>query len=205
MRYYFFVITVCLGLTGCKSTPPPKKIKPQTFVNVPITVAGTGIPSDSQEKYLLNPRVVGYSVGRLVTGNGSTMHERHNVYRIVSDSKWNLTPQPNADPMAISMKNAQKRRASALLGQMARALNELHEGEKRINKAIALNNQGEERSKSIDAKIKKLYNRQKVMIDNVKSIAQTFRIVNEKVNKVEKKLNKELEHKALSPQNRWKK
>ena len=105
-------------LAGCKS----KEIKPKEYTQVPLYMAGQEIPGDDQEKYLYNPSVKMYSVGRLVDTDSGVMREAGTVYRIESAPKWNLIPQYDANPESFARKNFQEQYADSAAGQVSQSL-----------------------------------------------------------------------------------
>lgn len=200
MKYHYLFAFVCLCLIGCSSVPKDTGPKAQTFVNIPMTVAGTAIPGDSQEKYLINPRIRSYAVGRLVNKDG-TMHEQHSVYRVIADPEWNLTPQPNASPSALAQKQYEQRYALAMLGQINRALNEAQNTENNIRKALsvnALSKVGQEKRKN---EITQLRKRQKIIADNLKSLSEFFKMMNDKIDTMSDKIDA----KTIRPGRSWRK
>ena len=133
--------TVSVGLlallvcAGCKS----KELPPQEFVNVPVYVAAQTIPADSQEKIRSNPVMRSYAVGRYIDPNRkSVMHEQHTVYREEQSPRWNLIPQPDADPILMAQKQKQERYADVIAGQLALASQDMRDTREIVKKFLML-------------------------------------------------------------------
>lgn len=106
-------------LAGCKSK---EEVKTQDFTAVPLYMAGQEIPGDDQEKYLYNPAVKMYSVGRLVDSDSGVMREAGTIYRIETAPKWNLIPQYDANPESFARKKYQEQYADSAAGQVRQSL-----------------------------------------------------------------------------------
>lgn len=157
--FYYLLPAMLIVLTGCKSTPIPKPTKPpvQEFVNVPIALAGTEIPSDSQEKYRSNSRVKSYSIGRYVDPNNSKiMNESHTLYREVQQPQWNLAPQPDAQPLAIEEKKRTRTLTNPVWGQLENALNQVKTERENVKKATAIITENEKTIKLLVKNLKEL-------------------------------------------------
>ena len=105
-------VLLLLTCAGCKSKeiPPPAE-----FINVPVYVAARTISADDQAKIRSAPVLRAYAVGRYVDPNRrSVMHEQHTVYREEQAPRWNLIPQPDADPVLMAQRNRRERYADAL-------------------------------------------------------------------------------------------
>ncbi|MDD5599971.1 MAG: hypothetical protein PHV82_18650, partial [Victivallaceae bacterium] len=92
---------VLLAGAGCKSKS--QAVPPGQFVNLPVYVAAQAIPPGHQAKIRSSPVMRAYAVGRYVDPNRRTvMHEQHTVYREEQSPRWNLIPQPDADPIQMA-------------------------------------------------------------------------------------------------------
>lgn len=146
------IYTVNAGLlallvcAGCKS----KEVPPPEFVNIPVYVAAQTIPADSSEKVRSNPVMRSYAVGRYVDPNRrNVMHEQHTVYREEQSPRWNLIPQPDADPVLMAQRQKQERYADAISGQIALAAQDMRETHAIVKKVL-------ESQTSLEAKAKEL-------------------------------------------------
>jgi hypothetical protein len=174
-------ILAMLVCTGCKSqeTPPPPE-----FVNVPVYVAAQTIPADDQGKIRSNPVMRAYAVGRYVDPNRHTvMHEQHTVYREEQSPRWNLIPQPDADPVLMAQKLRRERYADALAGQISLASKDMRETRELVRRVL-------EAQSSRDAKSTELAN----LIDDLKKrygvVSNNLIRSTEYINKLEAELNK---------------
>ncbi|MBO4632799.1 MAG: hypothetical protein J5858_12820, partial [Lentisphaeria bacterium] len=96
--------------------------------HVPVYVAAQQIPADDQNKIRSSPVMRAYAIGRYVDPNRkSVMHEQHTIYREEQSPRWNLIPQPDADPVLMAQKQKRERYADALAGQIAQASKEMRD------------------------------------------------------------------------------
>ncbi len=181
-----FILTLNAGLlallvcNGCKS----KEVPPPQFVNVPVYVAAQTIPADDQAKIRSSSVMRAYAVGRYVDPNRrSVMHEQHTVYREEQSPRWNLIPQPDADPVLMAQRNQQERYADALAGQITRASEEMRETRDMVRRVLETQAGQETQSKELVKRIDDLKKRYGVMSGNL--LKST-----EYINKLETELNK---------------
>ncbi|MBN2640918.1 MAG: hypothetical protein JXR78_04655 [Victivallales bacterium] len=112
-------------LSGCRTKTPSHKS--QDYTVVPLYMAGSQIPSHSQEKYLSNAMVKMYSIGRMVDPGSGVMREAGAMYRIESEPQWNLIPQYDANPESLARARLQEQYADSMTGQVNRAFAESRE------------------------------------------------------------------------------
>lgn len=186
MQKKFFIVVntgllAMLVCAGCKSKeiPPPPE-----FVNVPVYVAAQTIPADDQAKIRSNSVMRAYAVGRYVDPNRRTvMHEQHTIYREEQSPRWNLIPQPDADPVLMAQRSRQERYADALAGQITLASKDMRETRDLVRQVL-------ETQTSQDAKSKELVN----LIDELKKrygvVSNNLIRSTEYINKLEAELNK---------------
>lgn len=181
-----FILTLNTGLlallvcNGCKS----KEVPPPQFVNVPVYVAAQTIPADDQAKIRSSSVMRAYAVGRYVDPNRrSVMHEQHTVYREEQSPRWNLIPQPDADPVLMAQRNQQERYADALAGQITRASIDMRETRDMVRRVLETQTGQEAQSKELLKRIDDLKKRYGVMSGNL--LKST-----EYINKLEIELNK---------------
>ena len=162
-----------LVCAGCKS----KELPPQEFVNVPVYVAAQTIPADSQEKIRSNPVMRSYAVGRYIDPNRkSVMHEQHTVYREEQSPRWNLIPQPDADPILMAQKQKQER-------QLALASQDMRDTREIVKKVLDAQISQESKAKELAVLIEELQKRYGVVSGNLLKSA-------EYINKLENELQR---------------
>lgn len=174
-------ILVMLGCAGCGSReiPPPSE-----FVNVPVYVAAQTVPADDQAKIRSLPVMRAYAVGRYVDPNRRTvMHEQHTVYREEQSPRWNLIPQPDADPVLMVQRNRQERYADALAGQMTLASCEMRKTRDMVRLVLETQTGQEAKSRELVNLIDDLKKRYGVVSGNLIRSG-------EYINKLETELNK---------------
>ena len=116
-------IIAAIMLSGCRSQETPRQ-----FTHVPVYVAAQQIPADDQKKIRSGPVMRAYAIGRYVDpGRKSVMHEQHTVYREEESPRWNLIPQPDADPVLMAQKQRRERYADAMTGQIALASKDMRD------------------------------------------------------------------------------
>ena len=64
------------------------------------------------------------------------MHEQHTVYREEQSPRWNLIPQPDADPVLMAQRQKQERYADAISGQIALAAQDMRETRAMVKKVL---------------------------------------------------------------------
>ena len=169
-----------LVCAGCKS----KELPPQEFVNVPVYVAAQTIPADSQEKIRSNPVMRSYAVGRYIDPNRkSVMHEQHTVYREEQSPRWNLIPQPDADPILMAQKEKQERYADVIAGQLALASQDMRDTREIVKKVLEAQISQESKAKELAVLIEELQKRYGVVSGNLLKSA-------EYINKLENELQR---------------
>ena len=157
---------------------------PQEFVNVPVYVAAQTIPADSQEKIRSNPVMRSYAVGRYIDPNRkSVMHEQHTVYREEQSPRWNLIPQPDADPILMAQKEKQERYADVIAGQLALASQDMRDTREIVKKVLEAQISQESKAKELAVLIEELQKRYGVVSGNLLKSA-------EYINKLENELQR---------------
>ena len=154
-----------LTCAGCKSKeiPPPAE-----FINVPVYVAARTISADDQAKIRSAPVLRAYAVGRYVDPNRrSVMHEQHTVYREEQAPRWNLIPQPDADPILMAQRNRRERYADALAGQITLATHDMRETREMVRKIMESQNSRKRKAEELTAMIDELGKRYGVVSDNL--------------------------------------
>ncbi len=154
-------LLVCVG---CKS----KEVPPPEFVNIPVYVAAQTIPADSSEKVRSNPVMRSYAVGRYVDPNRkNVMHEQHTVYREEQSPRWNLIPQPDADPVLMAQRQKQERYADAISGQIALAAQDMRETRAMVKKVLESQTSQEAKAKELTDLIEGLQKRYGIVSGNL--------------------------------------
>lgn len=164
------IYTVNAGLlallvcSGCKS----KEVPPPEFVNIPVYVAAQTIPADSSEKVRSNPVMRSYAVGRYVDpSRRNVMHEQHTVYREEQSPRWNLIPQPDADPVLMAQRQKQERYADAISGQIALAAQDMRETRAMVKKVLESQTSQEAKAKELTDLIEGLQKRYGIVSGNL--------------------------------------
>ena len=171
MQMVFVAGVVLTVFCGCKSAPQPQP--PVQYTHVPVYVAASAIPADSQEKIISNPQVRAYAVGRYIDPNRRTvMHEQHSIYRVEQSPYFNLVPQPDADPVLRAQREKQERYADAITGQMTRTVEDMQRTRAMMDELIK--NQAIQMEKSGDVKgaIEELKKQYGVLSDNLLKSSQ---------------------------------
>lgn len=155
MQIVFAACVVSSIFCGCNSSPQPQP--PTPYTHVPVYVAASAIPGDSQEKIISNPQVRAYAIGRYIDPNRCTvMHEQHSVYRVEQSPNFNLMPQPDADPVLRAQREKQERYADAIAGQMARAAEEMRYTRAMVDNLVKSQNDQLIRSNTVAGSIDEL-------------------------------------------------
>ncbi len=158
------ILAVLTG-AGCKSKEVPQ---PQEFVNVPVYVAAQTIPPDDQAKIRSSSVMRAYAVGRYIDPNRrNVMHEQHTVYREEQSPRWNLIPQPDADPVMMAQKQRRERYADTLAGQIALASQDMHETREMVRKVLESQSSQESRSQELIKLIEELQKRYGIVSGNL--------------------------------------
>lgn len=153
-----------LVCSGCKS----KEVPSPEFVNVPVYVAAQTIPTDSSEKIRSNPVMRSYAVGRYVDPNRrNVMHEQHTVYREEQSPRWNLIPQPDADPVLMAQRQKQERYVDAISGQIALAAQDMRETRAMVKKVLESQTSQEAKAKELTDLIEELQKRYGIVSGNL--------------------------------------
>lgn len=156
-------------LVGCQSENPPQ---PKEFVNLPVYTAAQGIPADSQEKYMSNPALRAYAIGRYIDpATGTVMHEEHSVYRLVRTPEWNLIPQPDAEPLRTVEQNRQERYADILEGQVNRTVADMEIARKEIADLLAAQRDGSTSVEVLQSQLDELNRKYATLVDNLMKLA----------------------------------
>ena len=182
-------VTSIIGatLTGCwtKTEPPPPK--PQEFAHVPVFVAASAIPGDSQEKVLYDSQLKAYAVGRYIDpANGTVMHEQHTIYRIEQMPRWNLMPQPDADPVMRAQREQRERYANALSGQLSLAVRDMQTAKDQVEQLIARQSGDQERAAEFQVKLDDMTKKFGTVSDNVLKSSETIRKLETELRKLQK-------------------
>jgi hypothetical protein len=177
-------IIALLAGAGCKSKaiPPPRQ-----FVNVPVYVAAQNIPADDQGKIRSSSVMRAYALGRYVDPNRRTlMHEQHTVYREEQSPRWNLIPQPDADPILMAQKRQQERYADALAGQITLAANDMRETRNMVRKVLETQASREAKSGELVKLIDDLKKRYGVVSNNLIRASEYINKLEGELKKVQK-------------------
>ncbi|MDD5599937.1 MAG: hypothetical protein PHV82_18480 [Victivallaceae bacterium] len=177
------IIALLVG-TGCKSKaiPPPRQ-----FVNVPVYVAAQNIPADDQGKIRSSSVMRAYALGRYVDPNRrKVMHEQHTVYREEESPRWNLIPQPDADPILMAQKQQQERYADALAGQITHAANDMRETRNMVRKVLETQASREAKSGELVKLIDDLKKRYGVVSNNLIRASEYINKLEGELKKVQK-------------------
>ena len=172
-------VSAMMFLAGCQSS---KEVKPKEFTAVPLYMAGQEIPGDDQEKYLYNPAVKMYSVGRLVDTGSGVMREAGTIYRIETAPKWNLIPQYDANPESFARKKFQEQYADSAAGQVRQSLalsREIRQEQAGTRDELARLEEKCRQMSEANAKLRELirkYNEDsKIAVENMKLMQQYIR------------------------------
>lgn len=169
---------VCAGCKSKEIPPPPE------FVNVPVYVAAQTIPADDQAKIRSSSVMRAYAVGRYVDPNRRTvMHEQHSIYREEQGPRWNLIPQPDADPVLMAQRSQQERYADALAGQITLASKDMRETRDLVRQVLETQSTQDTKAKELVSLIDDLKKRYGVVSNNLTRSS-------EYINKLETELNK---------------
>ena len=93
------IILLSLYVSACSTKPMPAPQVPERKAPIVIPeIGGTYINQNDMEKLRYPEELKAYSIGRLEDAyNPDLMHESHIVYRVESDSAWNLQPGLSPD------------------------------------------------------------------------------------------------------------
>lgn len=174
-------LLITLVCAGCKSkeVPPPPE-----FVNVPVYVAAQTIPPDDQGKIRSNPVMRSYAVGRYVDPNRrSVMHEQHTIYREEQSPRWNLIPQPDADPILMAQRAKEERYANAMSGQIVIAVKDMRETKDMVRKVLDSQSSQEAKTQELAKLIDEMKKRYGIVSGNLTRAS-------EYINKLEAELGK---------------
>ncbi len=177
------IITLLTGV-GCKSKaiPPPRQ-----FVNVPVYVAAQTIPADDQNKIRSSSVMRAYAIGRYIDPKSRTvMHEQHTVYREEQSPRWNLIPQPNADPVLMAQKQKQERYANTLAGQLSLASHDMRETRNMLGKIMESQVSREAKAGELVKLIDDLKKRYGVVSNNLVRASEYINKLEDKLKKVQK-------------------
>ncbi len=177
-------VSITLGLSGCKTKEVPK---PQEFAHVPVFVAASTIPGDSQEKMLYDSQVRAYAVGRYIDpANRTVMHEQHTIYRVEQMPRWNLMPQPDADPVMLAQRQQQERYADALTGQLTLAARDMQDAKSKVDQLIELRATEAEQSSEFREKLDDVTRKFGTVTDNLMKSSEVIRKLEGDVRKLQK-------------------
>ena len=152
-----------LALSGCRSKEMPKQ-----FTHVPVYVAAQQIPADDQNKIRSNPVMRAYAIGRYVDPNRkSVMHEQHTIYREEQSPRWNLIPQPDADPVLMAQKQRQERYADALSGQIALASKDMRDTRNMVRSVLDSQTSQDARNRELLQALEELKKRYTIVSGNL--------------------------------------
>lgn len=152
-----------LALSGCRSKEMPKQ-----FTHVPVYVAARQIPADDQNKIRSNPVMRAYAIGRYVDPNRkSVMHEQHTIYREEQSPRWNLIPQPDADPVLMAQKQRQERYADALAGQIALASKDMRDTRNMVRSVLNSQTAQDARNRELLRALEELKKRYDIVSGNL--------------------------------------
>ncbi len=178
-------VSIALGIAGCKTKEEPPK--PQEFAHVPVFVAASTIPGDSQEKMLYDSQVRAYAVGRYIDpANRTVMHEQHTIYRVEQMPQWNLMPQPDANPVMLAQKQRQERYADALTGQLTLAARDMQDAKNKVDQLIELRATEEEQSSVFREKLDDMTRKYGTVSDNIAKSSEVIRKLEGDVRKLQK-------------------
>lgn len=171
-----------LYFAGCQSEPPIPP--PQEFINLPVYTAAQQIPADSQEKYMTNPVLRAYAIGRYIDPTTKTvMHEEHTIYRMSKAPEWNLIPQPDAEPLRQPEISGQERYADIMAGQINRAANDLEAARREVAELLARQQNDGSSLDQFRLELEELQKRYAVIVENLQKTSDY-------VNRLEQKISK---------------
>jgi len=178
--------SVIFGITaGCQTREKPPG--PQEFTHVPVFVAASAIPGDSQEKIMFDSRLKAYAVGRyLDPASRTVMHEQHTVYRVEQTPQWNLMPQPDADPVMLAQRQRQERYANALTGQLTLAVRDMQIARNSVNRLVEQQANDQERAANLQTKLEDMTRKYGSVSDNIAKSAEVIRKLENDVRKIQK-------------------
>ena len=177
-----FVLGAC---TGCRS----KEIPPKEFVHVPVYVAARTLPPDDQAKVRSNPVMRAYAVGRYVDPNRRTvMHEQHTVYREEQSPRWNLIPQPDADPVLMAQQVKRERYANSVTGQLAAASNDMRETKKLVQTVLKSQSGQETKTKELVQHMDELKKHYGIVSGNLRRSSEYINKLESELGKLQKEM-----------------
>ena len=125
-----------------------------------------------------------YAIGRYVDPNRkSVMHEQHTIYREEQSPRWNLIPQPDADPVLMAQKQRQERYANAIAGQIALASKDMRDTRNMVRNVLESQLSQETKTRELLHVIEDLKKRYGIVSGNLVKSADY-------INKLESELNK---------------
>ena len=116
-----FLISVTTGCNSPKKAKTPPIIKKE-YTSVPLYMAYSAIPQDSQEKYLFNPKIKVYSIGRRLDPETNILYEAGTICRIEKNPTWNLTPQMDVNPVSLAKKEYLENYSNPLTGLISTSI-----------------------------------------------------------------------------------
>lgn len=178
------VFVLLIG-AGCKSKS--KVVPPGQFVNLPVYVAAQTIPPGDQAKIRSSSIMRAYAVGRYIDPNRRTvMHEQHTVYREEQSPRWNLIPQPDADPIQMAQVRQQERYADALAGQLTLAAKDMRETRETVCRVLEQQSSQDTKTRELVKLIDDLKRRYGVVSKNLIRASKYINTLESKLNKVQK-------------------
>ena len=116
-----FLISVTTGCNSTKKAKTPPIIKKE-YTSVPLYMAYSAIPQDSQEKYLFNPKIKVYSIGRRLDPETNILYEAGTICRIEKNPTWNFTPQMDVNPVSLAKKEYLENYSNPLTGLISTSI-----------------------------------------------------------------------------------
>ncbi|MFA7185272.1 MAG: hypothetical protein WC082_10280, partial [Victivallales bacterium] len=128
-----------------------------------------------------------YAVGRYIDPNRRTvMHEQHTVYREEQSPRWNLIPQPDADPIQMAQVRQQERYADALAGQLTLAAKDMRETRETVCRVLEQQSSQDTKTRELVKLIDDLKRRYGVVSKNLIRASKYINSLESKLNKVQK-------------------
>jgi hypothetical protein len=128
---FLFTATLLCSCASTKKQSQPKIVQ-KDYTSVPLYMAYSAIPQDSQEKYLYNPKIKVYSIGRRIDPATNILYEAGTVARIEQGPTWNLIPQHDTNPVTLVRKEYLDAYSNPLTGLVSTSIN----NSKAIQKSI---------------------------------------------------------------------
>jgi septal ring factor EnvC (AmiA/AmiB activator) len=100
--------------------------------------------------------------------------------------RWNLMPQPDADPVMLAQRQQQERYANALSGQLSLAVRDMQTAKDQVEQLIAKQSNDQERAAELQSKLNDMTKKFGTVSDNVLKSSETIRKLESELRKLQK-------------------